>query len=311
MISIIVPCYNESVIIKDFIEAVKTKVKNIQNFELIFIDNNSTDETFEIIQNSKSEFKYFKIIKLSNYFGKEAAILAGLDACEGEAAIIMDPDLEDPIELIDKLILKLQEGYDVVLTVRKSEQIPLIKKFLKKIFYIIITLSSENEKLQINSGDFRIINKKVIKNIISMRERTRFLRGLVNFVGYKQTYLEFDRPFRKKGETKSSINFLINYALDSLFSFSSVPIRLILRFGIFLFIFLLAFGIYLLIQKLFSKPIEGFTSVLLLIGLSTVFNIIAIGIVGEYVSRIYNEVKNRPNYIVDKIISNNDKTKNV
>ena len=98
-------------------------------------------------------------------------------------------------------------------------------------------LSAEKEKLQINAGDFRIINKKVIKNIISMRERTRFLRGLLNFVGYKQTYLEFDRPFRNKGETKSSINFLINYALDSLFSFSSVPIRLILRFEIFLFIF--------------------------------------------------------------------------
>ena len=302
---------DEKVIIKDFIEPLRTKVNNIENFELIFIDNNSSDKTFEIIHNYKSEFKYFKLIKLSNYFGKEAAILAGLDACEGEAAIIMDPDLEDPIELIDKLINKLYEGYDVVLTVRKSEQIPVIKKFFKKIFYMIMILSSEKEKLQINSGDFRIINKKVIKNIISMRERTRFLRGLVNFVGYKQTYLEFDRPFRNKGETKSSINFLINYALDSLFSFSSVPIRLILRFGIFLFIFLFVFGIYLLIQKLFSKPIEGFTSVLLLIGLSTVFNIIAIGIVGEYVSRIYNEVKNRPNYIVDKIITNNDKTKDI
>ena len=122
MISIIVPCYNEKVIIKDFIEALKTKVNNIENFELIFIDNNSSDKTFEIIQNYKSEFKYFKLIKLSNYFGKEAAILAGLDACEGEAAVIIDPDLEDPIELIDKLINKLHEGYDVVLTVRKSDQ---------------------------------------------------------------------------------------------------------------------------------------------------------------------------------------------
>ena len=222
----------------------------------------------------------------------------------------MDPDLEDPVEMVDKLKNKMQEGYDVVLTVRKSEKISLLKKFLKKLFYLVMSFSSEKEKLKSNSGDFRIINRKVINNLISMRERTRFLRGLVNYIGYKQTFLEFDRPFRAKGESKSSISFLINYALDSLFSFSSVPIKLILRFGLILLLFILIFAIYLLVQKFLLKPLEGFTTVLLLIAITSMFNIIAIGVVGEYVSRIYNEVKKRPIYIIDKIITNDDEKNN-
>ena len=127
-----------------------------------------------------------------------------------------------------------------------------------------------------------------------MRERTRFLRGLVNYVGFKQTFITFERPFREKGESKSSINFLIKYGFDSLFSFSNVPITLITKFGFILFLLIFFFGVYLLLQKIFGTPIKGFTTVLLFMGLISAFNILAIGLVGEYVSRIYNEVKKRP-----------------
>ena len=139
-----------------------------------------------------------------------------------------------------------------------------------------------------------------------MRERTRFLRGLVNYIGYNQTHIDFERSFRKKGKSKSSINFLIKYGFDSLFSFSNVPISLITKFGLILFIIIVFFSIFLLIQKFFgSDPIEGFTTVLLFMGLLSSFNILALGIVGEYISRIYSEVKKRPNYIIDKIEENN------
>ena len=244
-----------------------------------------------------------KLIKFSNYFGKEAAILAGLDHCSGKAGIIMDPDLEDPLIVIKSLIEKWEEGYDVVYTIRTSEQISFIKKILKSIFYKILIFSSDNlNKIPTNSGDFRIIDRKIIDIIKSMREKTRFLRGLVNFVGFKQTGIFFKRPFRTKGNSMSSYSYLIKYSLDSLFSFSNVPINLIIKFGFLLLIFIILFALYLIIQRIFGKHIEGFTTLILFLGLISSFNILSIGLVGEYVSRIYSEVKDRPNYIIKDIV---------
>ena len=307
MISIIVPCFNEENIIEKFVLELSNTIDNInKDFELIFIDNSSSDQTFSKLNILKDKFNKLKIIKFSNYFGKEAAILAGLDKCSGESAIIMDPDLEDPPNLIPELIDKWENGYEVVLTKRRSEELSILKKVLKNIFYKILIFSSQDgKKIQDNSGDFRLIDKKVINHLKSMRERTRFLRGLVNYIGFSQTVVEFDRPFRKKGKSKSSYSFLYKYAFDSLFSFSNVPIALVTKFGFMLLLFILAFGIFLIFQKLLGKPIEGFTTVLLLIGLTSSFNIIAIGLVGEYVSRIYIEVKNRPIYIISEILEKN------
>ena len=304
MISIIVPCFNEQLIIEEFITEINKVINKINyQFEIILIDNNSLDQTWEKIRSNKDKFLKIKFIKFSNYFGKEAAILAGLDHASGDAAIIMDPDLEDPPELIEEMINKWEKGCDVVLTQRSSEEISLIKKILKNFFYkILIFSSNNNQKIYSDSGDFRLIDKKIITQLKKMRERTRFLRGLVSYIGYKQDIIKFDRPFRKKGKSKSSYNFLYNYALDSLFSFSNVPIALITKSGFILLLFIILFALFLLIQKFLGQPIEGFTTVLLLIGLTSSFNIIAIGLVGEYVSRIYTEVKQRPSYIISEII---------
>ncbi|MDA7488366.1 glycosyltransferase family 2 protein [Candidatus Pelagibacter ubique] len=307
MISIIVPCFNEQHIISDFIAEINKVIHKIDSeFEIIIIDNNSTDETWNCIKSANDKFSKFKFIKLSNYFGKEAAILAGLDHATGDAAIIMDPDLEDPPELIEKMIENWKNGSDVVLTQRTSEKISITKKILKSFFYKILILSANsNEKIYSDSGDFRLIDKKILVELKKMRERTRFLRGLVSYIGHNQSIIKFDRPYRKKGESKSSYSFLFKYALDSLFSFSNVPISLITKCGISLLFFLLIFGLFLIFQKLMGRPIEGFTTVLLLIGLTSSFNIIAIGLVGEYVSRIYTEVKNRPSYIISETYDQN------
>jgi|688.fasta_scaffold215026_2 glycosyltransferase involved in cell wall biosynthesis len=304
MISIVVPCYNEEDILVNFLEELKKSTLNLEyEFELILIDNNSSDSTWIIMNEYKTKFAKLKLIKLSNYFGKESAILSGLDQSSGKSVIIMDPDLEDPPHLIGNLIDKWNEGYEVVYTVRTSEDISFVKKILKKIFYKILIFSSNNKnKIPNNSGDFRIIDRKIVNLIIGMRERTRFLRGLVNYVGFKQIGISFERPFRKKGKSKSSYSFLIKYSFDSLFSFSNVPINLIIKFGFLLFIFIMLLTLFLLFQKIFGKPIEGFTTVLLFIGLVSSFNILAIGLVGEYVSRIYNEVKERPNYIIEDMV---------
>ncbi|MDC1330608.1 glycosyltransferase family 2 protein [Pelagibacteraceae bacterium] len=307
MISIIVPCYNEESIIEIFTNTLEKELDKLDDkFELIFVDNNSTDNTFSLIKKTLSNNHRYKIIRLANYFGKESAILSGLDNATGESSIIMDPDLEDPPDLIPELIKKWKAGNEVVFTIRKSEKLPTYKKILKFFFYKILVFSSaDHNKIYANSGDFRIIDKKIVEHIKTMRERTRFLRGLVNYIGYNQTFIEYERSFRKKGKSKSSINFLIKYGFDSLVSFSNVPISLVTKFGLILFILIIVFSIFLLIQRLFGTAIEGFTTVLLFMGLLSSFNILALGIVGEYVSRIYSEVKGRPNYIIDRIETNN------
>jgi glycosyltransferase involved in cell wall biosynthesis len=302
MITIIVPCYNEEHIISLFLDELEETLINLPyEIELILVDNNSSDLTWKIINESNIKFNNVKLIRFSNYFGKENAILAGLDHSSGKAAVIMDPDLEDPPNLIPNLINKWKEGYEIVYTIRSSEDIGLFKSFLKEIFYSILAFcSAPHKRIEKNSGDFKIIDRKIINIIKEMREKTRFFRGLINYVGFKKGSISFHRTFRKKGKSKSSLNFLINYSFDSLFSFSNVPINLIIRFGFLLFIFIIIFSSFLLFKN--DNGIDQTTTIILFIGLVSSFNILAIGLVGEYISRIYNEVKNRPNYIIENII---------
>ena len=304
MISIIIPCYNEQEIIKDFINELYKNLKLInEKFEIIFVDNKSDDKTLDIIQENIKIFEKYKVLCLSNYFGKESAILAGLDVVNGKASIIMDPDLEDPPSLISELISKLKEGYDVVYAQRRETQTTFLKKILRGIFYFIFR-NLVNEKFLIpkNTGDFRILDNKVVNKIKSMREKTRFLRGLVSYVGYKQTGIEFDRPFRKKGKSKSNIFFLIRYGIDALLSSSSGPASLITKFGIFSLVLVFMISSIIIVNKIFFDPYEGFSLTVLLILFLFSLNTLMIGVVGEYVTRIYDEVKQRPNYIIERII---------
>jgi len=304
MISIIIPCYNEQEIIKDFINELYKNLKLInEKFEIIFVDNKSDDKTLDIIQENIKIFEKYKVLCLSNYFGKESAILAGLDVVNGKASIIMDPDLEDPPSLISELISKWKEGYDVVYAQRRETQTTFLKKILRGIFYFIFR-NLVNEKFLIpkNTGDFRILDNKVVNKIKSMREKTRFLRGLVSYVGYKQTGIEFDRPFRKKGKSKSNIFFLIRYGIDALLSSSSGPASLITKFGIFSLALVFMISTIIIVNKIFFDPYEGFSLTVLLILFLFSLNTLMIGVVGEYVTRIYDEVKQRPNYIIERII---------
>ena len=308
MISIIVTCYNESDIIKELIKTLSKKISEVnEKFEIIFVDNKSKDNTLEIIKTNAIEFKNYKIISLSNYFGKESGVLAGLDNSGGDAIIIMDPDLEDPPELIKDLIVKWKEGYDVVYATRNKVELPFYKDILKKIFYKIFKISTKHEfNIPSNTGDYRIMDKKIKNILISMRERIRFLRGLISYIGFKQTGIFFDRPIRKKGKSKSSLSWLIKYGMDSLLSSTGAPVSLITRIGLFSLFSISIFAIFIIINKLFFNPILGFSFTTLLILFLFSFNILLIGVVGEYVTRIYDEVKSRPNYIVEDIIEKKD-----
>ena len=187
----------------------------------------------------------------------------------------------------------------------KTTETTLIKKIMRKTFYMLFK-NFVNQKYLIpeNTGDFRLLNRKIVDQIINMRERTRFLRGLVSFVGYKQFGIEFDRPFRKKGNSKSNISFLIKYGFDAIFSSTSGPAGLITKIGIFSISIVFMISIFVFINKFFRNPYEGFSLTILLILFLFSLNTFMIGIVGEYVTRIYDEVKQRPNYIIDEIIDN-------
>ena len=308
MISIIVTCFNESEIINEFITALNKEISKInEKFEIIFVDNKSNDNTLEKIKNNIGLFKNYKIISLSNYFGKESGILAGLDNSEGDSIIIMDPDLEDPPELIKDLIEKWKEGYDVVYATRNKVQLPFYKNILKKTFYQIFKIfTKQGFNIPPNTGDYRIIDKKIKNILTTMRERIRFLRGLISYIGFKQTGIFFDRPIRKKGKSKSSIGWLIKYGMDSLLSSTGAPVSVITRIGLFSLFTTSIFAIFIIINKLFFNPILGFSFTVLLILFLFSFNTLLIGIIGEYIIRIYDEVKTRPNYIVEDIIKKKD-----
>ena len=308
MISIIVTCFNECEIINEFIIALNKEISKInEKFELIFVDNKSNDNTLEIIKNNIGLFKNYKIISLSNYFGKESGILAGLDNSAGDAIIIMDPDLEDPPELIKDLIRKWKEGYEVVYAKRDKVQLPFYKNILKKIFYQVFKMSTNQEfNIPSNTGDYRIFDKKIKNILTSMRERTRFLRGLISYIGFKQTGIFFDRPFRQKGKSKSSIGFLIRYGMDALLSSSGAPVSIITKIGMFSLFSIITFIFIIIIIKIFFNPPLGFSLTIILILFLFSFNILLIGIIGEYITRIYDEVKTRPNYIIEDIVEKKD-----
>ncbi len=304
MISIVIPCFNEELIIEDFIKELHENISKIdESFEIIFIDNKSSDKTVNKIKENFNVFKNVKIICLTNYFGKESAILSGIDNSNGDSCIIMDPDLEDPPSLIKDMIIEWRKGFDVVYAVRKSIETTFLKKLMRSCFYFLYRIfADKNFTIPKNTGDYRLLNKKIIEQLKRMRERTRFLRGLVSFIGAKQKSIEFDRPFRKKGKSKSSIFFLIKYGFDALLSSTAGPASLITKFGIFSLSMIFAFLIFILINKFFFNPYEGFSFTIILILFLFSLNSIMIGIIGEYITRIYNEVKQRPNYIIEEII---------
>ena len=306
MLSIIIPCYNEEEIIEDFIDELRENINKIkEDFEIIFVDNKSSDKTVLKIKQDINKFKKCKIICLSNYFGKESAILAGIDKSKGNACIVMDPDLEDPPSLLNEMIYEWKNGYDVDYAVRKTNKTTFVKKIMRSIFYFIYKwLVNKNFLIPKNTGDFRLIDKKIIEQLKNMRERTRFLRGLVSFIGAKQKSVEFDRPFRKKGKSKSNIFFLIRYGFDALLSSTAGPANLITKFGLLSLGIIFLFLIFIIMNKFFFNPYEGFSFTIILILFLFSLNTIMIGIVGEYVTRIYNEVKQRPNYIIDETIEN-------
>jgi len=305
-ISIIVPVYNEAQNITVFVKRMTNEVKRItNNYEIIFALDPSTDDTEKVILKEIENNNRIKLLVFSRRFGQSAATMAALKNSKGERCLIIDCDLQDPPELLNEMYSKMDEGYDVVLAKRKSRKgETIIKKSVAAFGYNLINKISD-VRIPINSGDFRLISKKIVNYLNEFDEPNAFLRGLVAYVGFKQTSIEYDREERFSGISKYN-KYLgsIKIAFNGLFGFGSKPIFFMSLLGFVFALLSFLIGIYYIIVKLVDPNITpGLSSTILIISFFFWPQLIALGILGEYIGRIYDEVKKRPKYIIDKKIN--------
>ncbi len=302
-ISVIVPVYNEEQNIKKFLERLIPVLKKInKDYEIIFVLDPSEDNSEKIILESINENKNIRLIKMSRRFGQPAAMLAGIKEATLDYTVLIDVDLQDPPELIEKMYDKINEGYDTILAERSSKiGENIIRKTIATIGYYLISKLSES-KIPMNVGEFRMISKKIVKYILEMEERDFFLRGANAYIGFKNKIIKFEREDRKDGQTKyNRFTGSLRIGLNGIFSFSTKPLHFItilssLSFIVSSFIFIL----YLLLtaMKLFVFKYQFFVIILILLVSSLIF--FSQGIIAEYLARIIPDIKKRPAYIIDK-----------
>jgi dolichol-phosphate mannosyltransferase len=307
LVSLIIPMLNESggvPFLWSRLTDVASKLADDQ-FETVFVDDGSTDNTAALIEQlSVTPTLSWKLVQLSRNFGHQAAISAGMMQASGEAMIFLDADLQDPPELIPVFLEKFRGGYDVVYGVRKNRKEPLWLRACFGIFYRLFNAISERP-IPLDAGEFGLVSRRVGKLIAEMPERDRLIRGMRSWVGFKQIGIPYDRPERHAGTSSYSISRRVEGALDGLFGYSKVPIRLAFYFGVLVF---LLGGAYLLQSYMMmfitgDTGVIGWRSVITLIFMLGGANLIATSIVGEYVCRIYFQGKQRPLYVVEKTLS--------
>jgi len=305
-LSLITCVYNEEDNIQPFLDRVLPILKQcVQSYELIFVDDGSRDKTLENLINISKQNPNISVIKLSRNFGKDKAMTAALDLAGGQAIIPIDVDLQDPPELIPEMIAEWKAGSDMVVGIRSSRNDESwLKRKTADWFYRFINRIS-NVAIPANAGDYRLLSRKVLNIIHQMPERTRFMKGLFAYAGFKTTYVSYQRPARTVGITKWNFWKLWNFALDGIFGFSSVPLRIWTYVGITTALLSFFYMIYLFIRTLVDGvDVPGYASLMMFILFFNSLLMISIGILGEYIGRIFDEVKGRPVYIIDKIYGN-------
>lgn len=306
-LSVIVPCFNEEESIPYFYEEIK-KVTNSMNvkLELIFVDDGSRDKTLEVVK-KLTEDKVVKYISFSRNFGKEAAMYAGLNMCTGDYVTIMDADLQHPPELLPEMLRIIEEeNYDCVATKSINKKgYSFFRKIFTRCFYKIIEKMSNTKMVQ-GANDYRLMTRQMVNSIISVKEYNRYSKGIFSFVGYKTKWIEFEVQERKAGTTKWNFWKLFSYALDGIVGFSTAPLTLSAIIGLFFCIVSFIMIIVIIIKTLiFGDPTSGWPSLVCIIFFVSGVQLLCIGVIGEYLAKIYLEVKGRPIYIVKE--SNVDK----
>jgi len=300
-LSFVVPCFNEEMTIPLFYaEAVKTGAAINEQFEIIFVDDGSKDNTLNILRQLANQDKHIHFISFSRNFGKEAAILAGLQAAQGEYIVTMDTDGQDPLSLIPQMLECVVSGeYDCAGTRRVNRMgEPPVRSFFARCFYVLMKKITE---IEITDGarDFRLMNRKYLEALLMLPERNRFSKGIFPWIGFKTKWFEYENIERTAGKTKWSFWKLFLYSLDGIIAFSSKPLAIASVLGVLLFLAALSFIVFIVIRKiLWGDPVDGWASTICIILFCSGIQLFSTGILGQYIAKIYTEIKQRPQYII-------------
>ncbi|NOU45943.1 MAG: glycosyltransferase family 2 protein [Bacteroidales bacterium] len=302
IISVVIPIFNEEAGLPELLKRLEESVIKITpDFELIFVNDCSTDNSLTVLKDLASRHPFVKYLSFSRNFGHQIAVTAGLEHTQGKAVIIIDGDLQDPPEIIGEMYRKYSEGYMVVYAKRRSRSgESFFKKLSAKLFYRLL-VKLTGVQIPVDTGDFRLIDRVIVEHLKEMPEPAKFLRGQIAWLGYKQTFIEFDRDARKYGTTGYPFRKMLRFAIDGITAFSDVPLKIATTTGFIVSGFSLLVIIYALISHfILNETITGWTSLII----STMFiggiQLIAIGIIGEYISRINTTVRKRPLYIIEE-----------
>jgi dolichol-phosphate mannosyltransferase len=305
LLSVIIPCFNEEAVINETYKRLKAvfAAKEVQyEHELIFINDGSKDQTLSLLRSLSEKDKSVKILSFSRNFGHQCAVTAGLNHCNGDMAVIIDSDLQDPPEVIpDMLNLMLTEQADVVYGVRKKrEGESWFKRFSAKMFYRLLNRFSD-VKFPVDTGDFRLVNRKIIDRFNSLEEKNKYIRGLISWMGFKQLPFYYERAARFAGETKYPLRKMLKFAMIGLFYFSKKPLNIATSLGFFCVALGLLYILWVLFSMIFSigHAISGWASTIILIVFFGGVQLLTIGILGKYIGNLFDEAKNRPEYIID------------
>ncbi len=299
-LSIVVAAYNEEEVLDLFFARLEEVLGGIgESYEIICVNDGSRDRTAEILAAARARDPRIKFINLARNFGKELAMTAGLDHANGRAVVPLDADLQDPPELIADFVRLWREGYDVVYAVRNARNTDSwMKRRSAAAFYSVINWLSDVD-IPANAGDFRLMDRKVVDALKQVRERNRFMKGLFSWVGFRQTSVSYERPPRAAGKTKFNYWKLWNFALDGITGYSTVPLRIAGYFGLLFALVAMLYGFYLLIRTIvLGTDVPGYASTMVAVIFMGGMQLVVLGIIGEYLGRLYSEAKQRPLYIV-------------
>jgi len=303
LLSIILPVFNEQDVIPELHRRLTEFLGELSEiagrWEVIFVDDGSQDESPRLLDALAEMDPRFRVVHFARNFGHQVAITAGLDRAEGDAVVVMDADLQDPPEVVKAMLAEWRRGFDVVYGVRsKRSGETLFKRATAALFYRLMN-AALGVKIPSDAGDFRLLSRPVVLTLRSLREKHRFMRGLVAWVGFRQTAVRYERPERFAGETKYPLRKMVHFALDGVTSFSTAPLRIATWIGALTGLAAVAVGAWALYIRLFTdRTVPGWTTIMLLIALSSSGQMLMLGLLGEYVGRLYEEIKQRPLYVV-------------
>ena len=304
--SIVIPVHNEQESLRELHRRLGEVLAQLDGeAEAILVDDGSTDLSYPLMLELHSRDPRFKIVQLSRNFGHQLAITAGIDLAQGDAVIVMEGDLQHPPELLPELAARWREGYDVVYGVR-SRRLgeTAFKKFTAAAYYRLLRLMLGGVSIPVDAGDFRLMSRPVVLTLRALREQHRFVRGMVAWVGFKQTAVTYERPARFAGETKYPLSKMLRFAVDGITSFSTVPLRTAIWLGVLAGVVSMLGGVWAVYEKLFGTGVvQGWTTIMILVGLGSSAQLLMTGILGEYIGRIYEEVKRRPLYVLEEEVN--------